>query len=129
MWIWVGKLGQPDGGRPGKRVVILCRVDMGWKGVEVASFMVSGSVVILCRVDMGWKEVMSTSGGLKTVVVILCRVDMGWKVDHHTGELLWRTGRNPLPCGYGLERRKGPLGPPGRPRRNPLPCGYGLESR
>ncbi len=84
-------------------VVILCRVEMGWKnttlnyqftdrsrnplpcgdGLEVCGCQsvrrLYQRVVILCRVEMGWKCLQSTTIRQVFAVVILCRVEMGWK--------------------------------------------------
>ena len=64
---------------PTYQVVILCRVDMGWKGVKRHNASTGAVVVILCRVDMGWKVDLPPTVSEPIFVVILCRVDMGWK--------------------------------------------------
>ena len=37
------------------------------------------AVVILCRMDAGWKAVSGGTLAYKYFVVILCRMDAGWK--------------------------------------------------
>ena len=37
------------------KVLILCRMEMGWKELEKRSPIKWGDVVILCRMEMGWK--------------------------------------------------------------------------
>jgi len=127
----MGWKGEKQNGVYPDAVVILCRMEMGWKsssrdhqvgcsesrnplpygdGLEawerVCVLRIGGLVVILCRMEMGWKDFQPNNQNGGNGVVILCRMEMGWKIGKEPYQLP-DVSRNPLPYGDGLEDEAG----------------------